>query len=176
LTKTSSEKICRRSMPHGIVTDHATIFVLPTTRSLLRRAALAGAATGLRSTVGLCALVNAGASGLPSLLTSRPARAAARLAFGSELVLDKLPSTPSRLAPRGISARITFSALTAAALARGESRTLFPAIVVAAASALGSAKVGHDVRAAASERCPAILVAVAEDALALSLAVASQRP
>jgi uncharacterized membrane protein len=145
----------------------------PTARSYLLRAALAGAATGLRSTVGTAALINAGAPGLAEALTRRQPKAAARLAVAVELVFDKLPSTPSRLARRGLTARIVYASIAGAVVARSANQSALPAVLVASTAAVVSAKVGHDVRVAASERFPPLLVAGAEDGIALSLAAAS---
>jgi uncharacterized membrane protein len=138
-------------------------------------AALAGAATGLRSTVGLAALIDAGAAGLPALLTGPRARAVARLAVASELVLDKLPSTPSRLEPAGLAGRIVFAAVAGAVLARGADQPVLEAVVIASAAAIAGAKLGHDARVAAAELFPPFAVAVAEDGLALGLAAVSSR-
>jgi len=54
--------------------------------SSLELAALAGAATGLRSTVGMAALINAGVPGLPRQLTGHAAQVAASLGVAGELV------------------------------------------------------------------------------------------
>lgn len=143
------------------------------TRSHLGRAALAGAATGLRSTVGLAALIDARTAGLPALLTRPRARAAARLGVASELVLDKLPSTPSRLEPAGLAGRIVFAGVTGAVLARGANQPVLEAAVIASAAAMASAKLGHDARAAAAQIFPSFAVAVAEDGLAVGLAAAA---
>ena len=143
--------------------------------SSLELAALAGAATGLRSTVAVAALINAGAPGLPRQLTGHVARVAASLGVAGELVADKLPSTPSRLEPAGLGGRLALAAAAGAVLARGAKDPLLPAVVVAAAAALLSARIGHDVRAAASKRVPPSAAATAEDAVALGLAAASAR-
>jgi uncharacterized membrane protein len=95
------------------------------------------------------------------------------LAVATELVLDKLPSAPSRLEPRGLSARIVFGAVAGAVLARGADRSVPAAMVVSSAAALIGARLGHDLRTAAAERLPAIPVAIAEDVLALALGVSS---
>jgi uncharacterized membrane protein len=145
------------------------------TSPVLGRAALAGAATGLRSTVGLAALIDAGTAGLPALMTRPAARAAARLGVATELVVDKLPSTPSRLEPAGLAGRIMFAAVTGAVLARGANQPMLEAVVVAAAAAIAGAKLGHDARAAAAEIVPPFAVAVAEDGLAVGLAAVSSR-
>jgi uncharacterized membrane protein len=143
------------------------------TTTSLKLAALAGAATGLRSTVAMAALINARAPGLPPQLTGQAARASALLGAAGELVTDKLPSTPSRLAPAGLGARLALAAAAGAVLARGAKDPVLPAVAVAAAAALASAKVGHDARAAAAKRIPPLAAAAAEDTMALSLAAAS---
>ena len=140
---------------------------------LLKRALLAGAATGLRSTVGVTALINRRASGLPVWLARQPALVLAPLALTGELVADKLPSTPSRMAPTGLAGRVTSAALAGAVIARSTDQSVPLAAIVACAAALASAKIGHDVRAAVSDRLPPCAVAAAEDGLALALAGAA---
>jgi uncharacterized membrane protein len=143
------------------------------TMSSLELAALAGAATGLRSTVAMAALINAGAPGLPRQLTGYVAKVAASLGVAGELVADKLPSTPSRLQPVGLGGRLALAA--GAVLARSAKDSLLPTVAVTAAAALLSARIGHDVRAAASKRVPPAAAATVEDAVALGLAAASAR-
>jgi uncharacterized membrane protein len=143
--------------------------------SSLELAALAGAATGLRSTVAVAALVTAGAPGLPHQLIGQAARAAALLGVAGELVADKLPSTPSRLEPTGLGVRLALAATAGAVLARGAKDPVLPAVVVAAAAALLSTQIGHDIRAAASKRVPPLAAAAVEDTVALGLAAASAR-
>jgi uncharacterized membrane protein len=121
-----------------------------------------GAATGLRTSVGVGRLV-ARRYGVVG-------RSAAAAAICAELVLDKLPSTGSRLAPPALAGRLLVAALSGAALARGEHRRPFGPAVVSAAAALGAAKAGHDARVALARRLPDPVVAVAEDALAFALA------
>jgi uncharacterized membrane protein len=139
----------------------------------LERAALAGAATGLRSTSAVAALIIAQAPGLPGPLTRPVAAWAAGLGVTAELGLDKLPSTPSRLEPSGLVGRIVMASVAGAVLARGTGHAVLPAVIVASAAALVSARVGHDVRAAVEERIVPSAVAAVEDAVALSLAAAS---
>jgi uncharacterized membrane protein len=138
----------------------------------LKGAILAGTATGLRSTVGVAALINRRASGLPGWL-AREAVVLAPLALTGELVADKLPSTPSRLGPTGLAGRVTSAALAGAVIARSTDQPVALAVIVACAAALASARVGHDVRVAASGRLPPCAVAAAEDGLALALAGAA---
>ena len=141
--------------------------------SNLRAAMLAGAATGLRSTVSLATLINRKAAGLPSWLAGRRATVAAPIALTGELVVDKLPSTPSRLEPGPLAARVIFAALAGAVIARGADQSLLPAAVIASAAALASARVGHDLRAALADRMLPCAVAAGEDGLALALAGAA---
>jgi hypothetical protein len=120
-------------------------------RRALAAAALAGAASGLRTTVGLASV-------------TRRARPLAWSAVAFELVVDKLPSTPSRLEPRGFVPRVVAGAVVAR-------ENAFAGSVVAAAAALAAARIGHDVRTAA----PSPAVAVAEDVVALALGAAAAR-
>ncbi|HEX4186807.1 MAG TPA: hypothetical protein VHY83_02805 [Solirubrobacteraceae bacterium] len=144
----------------------------------LGAAILAGAATGLRSTVGVAALIDDRSSGLPTWLARGPAVVLARLAVTGELVVDKLPSTASRLEPAGLAARAAFAAFAGAVIARSADQPVVPAAIVASATALASARIGHDVRVAASQRLQPCGVAAAEDGLALALAgaAAERRP
>jgi uncharacterized membrane protein len=132
--------------------------------------AFAGAATGLRSTIGMGALIEAESAGLPSRLTRRGARLAARLAVAGELVADKLPSTPSRLELPGLAARTAFGAASGAVLARATSHRVLPAVLLGSASALVGAKAGHDLRVANAQRFSPVAVAAAEDSVAIGLA------
>jgi uncharacterized membrane protein len=85
-----------------------------------------GLASGARSTAGLTALVFAARAagpdaGLPAALASRPALVASMLASTGEVIVDKLPQTPSRLAPGGIGARVVTGGAAGALLARSSS-------------------------------------------------------
>jgi uncharacterized membrane protein len=92
--------------PHFIYRDlHHAKAQCWVVRSHLRSAVLAGATTGMRTTVGVGALIDVRASGLSALLTGPAAALVARIAVTGELVADKLPSTPSRLIPRGLASR-----------------------------------------------------------------------
>jgi uncharacterized membrane protein len=144
----------------------------PETRApaLLGHAAALGAATGLRSTVALAALILRRNEGLPTALRHPAARPAAALADVGELVIDKLPTTPSRLEPPGLAGRVVSASLAAAVLARTGRQRRIPAMAVASAAALAAAKVCHDARAALARHLPDPAVAVVEDALAIWLA------
>jgi uncharacterized membrane protein len=137
---------------------------------VLEHAAVLGAATGMRSTVALAALILRRSDGLPAALRHPAARWIAAISDGAELVVDKLPGTPSRLDPPGLTGRLISAGLAAAVLARSEHRGPIPSVLTASAAALVAAKICHDARAALARRLPDPLVGVAEDALAIGLA------
>ncbi len=145
------------------------------TRVHLVSAALAGAATGLRATTGLGALIETASPGVPGPLTMPVGRAVAGLAVGGELVVDKLPNTPSRLEPPGLISRAVLASAAGALIARASERPMVPAAAVAAVAALASARIGHDLRVLASRRVPPLAAALAEDVVALALAVGAAR-
>jgi uncharacterized membrane protein len=138
--------------------------------SVLERAAVLGAATGMRSTVALAALILRRSDGLPTVLRHPAARRIAATADGAELVVDKLPGTPSRLDPPGLTGRLISASLAAAVLARSEHRGPIPSMLTASVTALAAAKICHDTRAALARHLPDPVVAVAEDTLAIGLA------
>jgi uncharacterized membrane protein len=137
---------------------------------VLQRAAVLGAATGMRSTVALAALVLRRSDGLPAALRHPAARRIAAVADGAELIADKLPMTPSRLDPPGLAGRLISAGLAAAVLARSAHRAPIPAVLTASVAAVAAARICHDARAALARRVPDPAVAVAEDALAIGLA------
>jgi uncharacterized membrane protein len=141
----------------------------------LVNAALAGAATGLRSTAGVGALVETGSRGLTGAWATEPVRVVAGLGVAGELVVDKLPNTPSRLDPPGLLARVAMAAVAGAVIARASDRRLAPAMVVAAGTAVVSARVGHDLRTFAATRIPPLAAAIGEDAVAIALALLAAR-
>jgi uncharacterized membrane protein len=92
------------------------------------------------------------------------------IAFGAaagELIADKVPSMPSRWSPRGMSARLAFSAAGGRVLGGG------PGAVIAATAAVGSAFAGSRLRVKVPGRGRQLATAVAEDALSYSLALAA---
>ena len=90
--------------------------------NVLVRAALAGVATGARSFTGLAALTLA----TPAASARQPDRCLRRpwvkglitLAAVQELVMDKLPQTPSRLGVIGLGGRVTTAAAVGTVAAR----------------------------------------------------------
>jgi uncharacterized membrane protein len=141
----------------------------------LERAALAGIATGMRSTSAVAALSLAESSGLPRVLTGPVAAGMAGIGVTSELILDKLPSTPSRLEPPGLVGRAVLAGIAGAVVARETKHAMLPAVFVALLTALFSARAGHDIRQAAAAHVSPSGVAAVEDALALTIAVAAAR-
>jgi uncharacterized membrane protein len=122
----------------------------------------------------MAALIDGRAQGLPVPLMRPQARTAGRVAVAAELVIDKLPSTPSRLGTRGLAARVMLAGVAAVVLARGNYRPVLPNVVAACTMAVVAARVGHDLRVMAATHLPPLAVAVAEDAVALGLAAATR--
>ena len=127
---------------------------------------LFGAATGLRSTVPLALLAGRAAP--------RPAAALLAVAAATEVVLDKLPSTPSRLLPTGLIARVTAASIGGALLGRRSGHPLASALL-AAMAAVGGAVAGYSLRQTAEMETatPDLPWAVAEDGICLLLARAA---
>ena len=135
-----------------------------------------GAASGMRSTVGLAAVLTQGdASGLPAALGRRGVRRAARVAVAVELVLDKMPFTGSRLEPAGIVGRLVFAGAASGLAAHRRNRPVVGSVIVALGFAALAAKLAHDLRARLAEKMPDSAVAVAEDLAALAVAAAAAR-
>ena len=131
-----------------------------------------GAASGLRSQLGVAAVVVRSDRSLPSVVRSSWAKRVFVAGAALELVVDKLPVTPSRLEARGIVARLALGALAAGLSARTRHAGWFPAAAIGASSAAVAARVGHDVRARLAHHVPDPAVAVVEDVVALTLAAA----
>lgn len=140
--------------------------------SVITRALVLGTAAGMRSSLGFSA---------PELV-GRPVRAskvrrALRAApIVGELIVDKLPQTPSRLTPPGLVARFASGATGAFALARRNNSSLVLPVLAGAAGAAVGAWGGAAWRRWADARGPDWHAAVVEDAVALGLASAACRP
>jgi uncharacterized membrane protein len=174
-------------VPHLVygITTHATLIAVSRVAegrepvpagspgTLLRAAAL-GAATGARSTAGVTAIALTSGrddqGAVASRLGGRVGTVVSGLAAAGELVADKLPATPSRLAPQGLLPRAVLGATSAAAMARRDQYdTTLPALV-GLASAGAAALLGVRLRAAAARRFGSDKPgAFAEDALATLL-------
>ncbi|MEO9139562.1 MAG: hypothetical protein ABI345_10900 [Jatrophihabitans sp.] len=143
------------------------------------RAGLVGAATGSRSMsmLAACALSDASTGdALDRRLHTGWGRRAAVAAAAGELVGDKLPRTPPRTDPPGLTARLVLSALTARTLARRGGDAEAPAVLIAVTASVVTTYFGPRVRSAAATRFGSDLPgAVVEDVAALSVAAASTR-
>jgi len=140
----------------------------------LGRAAALGAASGSRSATGLAAVALTSrpddAGTLASRLGGRTATALSSLAAAGELVADKLPNVPSRLAPLGLVPRVAAGAASAVAVARRDGHDSTLPGLVGAAVAIGTAVLGVRLRAAAQRRFGSDRPgAIAEDLLAAAL-------
>jgi uncharacterized membrane protein len=131
-----------------------------------------GAATGLRGQLGVATVVARSAPSLPPIFRRPWTRRLVVAAAAGELVVDKLPATPSRLMPAGTVGRLAMGGLAAGLFAQTRHAPWVPAAAIGASSAAVAAKVGHDVRARLAHHAPDPAVAVVEDALALGLATA----
>jgi uncharacterized membrane protein len=133
---------------------------------------LLGAASGSRGQLGVAVVVARSDPSLPGIFRQPWTRRLLVAAAAGELVVDKLPMTPSRLEPAGIAGRLVLGASAAGLFARTRRAPWLPAAAIGAASAIVSAKIGHDVRARLAQHAPDPAVAVVEDALAFGLALA----
>ena len=148
------------------------------TTSALLRPLLLGLATGMRSQLGLAVLVwsepaGPGDSAALRRLRSPAGRAAVALAAAGEIVADKLPSTPSRLGPPMLAARLATGAGVGALAANTRDKR---ALGLAAALGLAGAAAGSYAGAAYRKALPArtnspdLPWAVGEDVAAAALA------
>jgi uncharacterized membrane protein len=140
---------------------------------LLRAAAL-GAATGGRSSAGpLAAALSSrpwDGCGVARRLGSRTGRVVTVLMAAGELVVDKLPATPSRTAGMVLAPRVLLGAAAPAAVAGREGRRLAVPALVGAAAAVGASLLGVRWRAAAARRFGSDLPgALVEDAVTAGL-------
>jgi uncharacterized membrane protein len=130
--------------------------VAPARPSALLRAVALGAASGSRSTAGVTAVALASARGdrgvLASGLGSTAGTVTAGVLAAGELVADKLPTTPSRLAPPSLGGRLLLGGTSAAAVARRDGHDPVLPAFVGAASALGMSVLGSRLRGVAAQR------------------------
>jgi uncharacterized membrane protein len=87
-----------------------------------------------------------------------------------ELVTDKLPSTPSRLKPPGLIARILFGGLSGASVAAAGAQSIAFGAVLGVAGGIAGAFAGHAVRSrlVKSLKVPDLVIALLEDATAIA--------
>ena len=141
---------------------------------------LLGVATGMRSMTPMAAVAWAAQLRWPQLqqtglsfLTAPLAAYIFTAGAAIELVLDKLPFTPSRLGAFPLGARILFGGLAAAALYAAAQQSIAVGAVVGAVGGIAGSFAGYHVRhyLTASLKAPALLIALAEDALAIGIAL-----
>jgi uncharacterized membrane protein len=148
------------------------------TSAPLLRPLVLGVVTGLRSQLGLAALAwSEPASGRDTralrLLRSTPGRGLTSAGAASELVADKLPSTPSRLEPQVMAFRLLAGAGVGALAANStDRRTVGVASALGLAGAAAGAYAGAYYRKLlpARTRTPDLPWALGEDAVAAGLA------
>jgi hypothetical protein len=143
----------------------------------LSASVLVGAATGLRSQLGVAAVVlRADQDRLPAFLRTRAAARSVIAAAGGEILADKSARAIDRLRPVPLAMRFALGGVAGGLLAHAERRPVAPSVAIASAAAVLAAKVGHDLRARAARTVPDRVVAVAEDGVAIALAVAGTNP
>ncbi len=87
-----------------------------------------------------------------------------------ELIMDKLPQTPSRTAPTGLIARAVTGGLSGACLAVSGSKALIAGALLGAAGGVAGAFAGYEIRKGlvTQMNLPDFVVAVVEDLLTIS--------
>lgn len=86
-----------------------------------------------------------------------------------ELITDKLPATPSRLAPPGLIARILLGGLSGATVAAAGGQSWIVGTILGVLGGVIGAWTGYQVRSrlVRALQCPDFVVAVAEDLVAI---------
>ena len=133
-----------------------------------------GVVAGLRPMTALAAMawavrrgrIQIGPSPILWMLSAGTSKRIAQLAI-SELIVDKLPFTPSRLNAAPLSLRIVSGAICGAAIRRSRKRSLTDGAVLGGLGALAGAITGYHVRKRLSHDMPDLAVALLEDALAV---------
>jgi uncharacterized membrane protein len=139
------------------------------------RAVLLGAATGGRSMTGLAAVALTTPAGTGrgwlGWLAGPWGRALVVAAAAGELVADKSPKIPSRLAAAPLAARVALGALAGAALARRDQAPVGLPVALAGAATVGGSVAGAAWRHAVPQRDGfPLAAAIAEDAVTIGLA------
>jgi uncharacterized membrane protein len=135
---------------------------------LVAPAAIIGFASGLRSATGIATFLHTQFADTPK---ADLAHGVAGLAILGESVMDKLPSTPSRLKMPALLGRIAAGGLGAYGLTRrADPAAAAIAVGIGSAAALAGSYAGAAYRSAAATKVPAVAGALAEDAVAHGLA------
>lgn len=141
------------------------------------RAMMLGAATGARSMTGLATVALTTPPGAQPTWVARLAgprgRGLTSLAAIGEVMADKSPRLPSRLAPPALAERIGVGAISTAALARREGARPALPVLLGMAAVVGASVAGARWREYAQQRGRSVMAAVAEDLVAVGLATAA---
>ena len=88
----------------------------------------------------------------------------------AELIADQLPSTPSRLEPPGLIARIALGGLSGAGVALAGEQSIALGTVLGAAGGVAGAFAGYQVRTRLVKalKVPDLVIALCEDAVAIA--------
>jgi len=91
----------------------------------------------------------------------------------AEIVIDKLPNTPSRKKPLGLIARFLMGALSGAALCAATHQSLVAGAVLGGLGGLAGAFIGYEMRSRLVKtlKVPDIAIALFEDAVAICCAL-----
>lgn len=163
-----------------------------TSSSAYLRAAVLGGVAGLRTMlpVALLAIAAHRRAGerererdaeapLPwNILQARGTRVIGILGTIGEMIGDKLPFAPSRLSPAPLGGRIAMGAVAGGAVCQLEGRSPVVGAVVGALAAAGGSAAGYYARTIVSKNTPlpAVVGALAEDALALRIGTLALAP
>jgi uncharacterized membrane protein len=105
-------------------------------------------------------------------VTALSGRGPTRLFAAGELIYDKVPGVPSRVAPKLLVGRVAAGALIGAAVANRTGRSRASSAVLGGLIAFASAHFTSRMRRALSERMPATLAALVEDGIVVGTAAA----
>jgi len=155
------------------------IWKIMKTSTVLALSAAIGALAGLRTFAAPAVLSQAAKrrygsrrrNRLKSFATSRLANSLTSMA-ASELVYDKLSSTPSRLDAVPLAARLVSGALCGAAVCFSAGEPIGKGAVLGGIGAIAGAYAGYHLRQRLDENLPDVAVALIEDAIAIGGSVA----
>jgi uncharacterized membrane protein len=137
-------------------------------------AVLLGTASGLRSQIGVASVVVTAEPGrLPGPFGHRGARLGALAAAAGELVVDKLPGVPARTAAGGLAARVVLGGVSGALLASVSGGPVVCSAAIGSGSAVAGAYGGLAVRRRLAARIAPLAAGLAEDGLAVALALSA---
>lgn len=145
--------------------------------TLLVNVAALGVVAGMRSQLPLALLALAAhqrgseEQKLPEIMTSSKATALLLASAAGEIVVDKLPFTPSRLMPGSLVVRASIGGIAGALLSLGTTLDPRRGAAIGAVGALVGSFAGYEVRAGLVARTglPDPLIAVLEDVLAVAI-------